>query len=1124
MRRENMRITKEKRVVALLLAIVLCILSFVQYTFAEDFNESISQENVATRTTGTQVNSETDNEISNNVDIYSNSIPVAVDEGTQETQTNKRYSVLVLDTSSTSSFEDKDGNVFYVADTALDYVKTAAKKFIKDVQKANGTNYVAIVEYKYNYANIVQNFSTDQEQLVQSIDSLTANSTRKSISYGLRSAENLIESINEENVSKNIVLFTTGMTNEGDYTYEGHYNEDTVGSEWYRTDNKVKLYAYANTAYDDAERIKEKAKIYTVGLFQTMEDIPAEGRDVAQFFYLLTHDLATSDAYFYDVDDPNKLDFVFGEIADKVTIQGVKFNYASGSAKDYEDICYYSDTYFDNPSLGEKRYDQYNTNLSTASLCMALSAFGSNIGGKQDYTYKYRNVKKLMGDLGFDKETFYHNDWFEQKPQTDSIGVAISQKKINSNNKDYTLIAVAVRGGGYESEWAGNFTVGRDGQHYGFSIAKDQVIDSLKQYLHDNNISGDIKLWITGYSRAAATSNLVAGTIDDMIDEGTKLKDDVLLEKQNLFAYCFETPMGALNEDVVNEKNYYNIYNIINRNDPVPMVAMKTLGFRRYGSDFYLPDKATDGRDYLAKLRSMLYYYNNSDSKEEIGNYNVDDFKKKKILNLSFLYSGMFLIVDDVFDNSSQGVFLDSTITKLTKEMIGTRDSYVTNLQNGIRIIFSSLYGEIAPNDTETRLNLALDLFIDKLLSPEYLKEIMLYALNPASDTNVHQLIENLMIDSLNESGINYYSVDGVHDFVFEVIKLIGGFSILHPNSTVTLIGNLKRIGSAHYPELCLSWLKSQDRNYTANPIVSDGNGIYRIIHINCPIDVEIYDEDGNICGKIIDNTPQEFENGSVITSFTDEGEKIVCLPANASYSLKMTATDSGAMDISLNEFSSSFGDITRLINYLNINIEKHNYYLLNIPSLSKDELTNESKGSITQYDLKDQNDNEITPDKDVVGDEAANSYYYVEVKAEQEQYGTAFGSGIQYDGSYVQLSAAAQNGYIFDGWFEDNICISTDINYRFRPTKDTTIIAKFKESSDDSKNESSNKEDLNNNQSSNNSSIKSNMNKSNTNDKKSTIAANTGDFCNTHKYIIMLVLTSILFISLFLKKNSKKQ
>ena len=51
-----------------------------------------------------------------------------------------------------------------------------------------------------------------------------------------------------------------------------------------------------------------------------------------------------------------------------------------------------------------------------------------------------------------------------------------------------------------------------------------------------------------------------------------------------------------------------------------------------------------------------------------------------------------------------------------------------------------------------------------------------------------------------------------------------------------------------------------------------------------------------------------------------------------------------------------------------------------------------------------------------------------------------------------------------------------------------------------------------------------SNMNKSNTNDKKSTIAANTGDFCNTHKYIIMLVLTSILFISLFLKKNSKKQ
>ena len=35
-------------------------------------------------------------------------------------------------------------------------------------------------------------------------------------------------------------------------------------------------------------------------------------------------------------------------------------------------------------------------------------------------------------------------------------------------------MAVAVRGGGYESEWAGNFTLGKSGQHYGFAQAKNK--------------------------------------------------------------------------------------------------------------------------------------------------------------------------------------------------------------------------------------------------------------------------------------------------------------------------------------------------------------------------------------------------------------------------------------------------------------------------------------------------------------------------------------------------------------------------------------------------------------------------------------------------------------------------
>lgn len=75
--------------------------------------------------------------------------------------TTERYTVLVLDTSASSDFLDSSGNVFYTADTAIDYVKASAKKFIEAVQAADGTNYVAVVEYKGTEANIVSPFSSD---------------------------------------------------------------------------------------------------------------------------------------------------------------------------------------------------------------------------------------------------------------------------------------------------------------------------------------------------------------------------------------------------------------------------------------------------------------------------------------------------------------------------------------------------------------------------------------------------------------------------------------------------------------------------------------------------------------------------------------------------------------------------------------------------------------------------------------------------------------------------------------------------------------------------------------------------------------------------------------------------
>lgn len=148
------------------------------------------------------------------------------------TKTNgkARYNVLVLDTSASADFVDSSGNVFYTADTAIEYVKVSANKFIEGVQDADGENYVAIVEYKGGKASTVYPFSKDYEVLNSAIDSLYASGTTRNVASGLQLADTLINEIDDPEALKNVVLFTTGMTNDGEYNYDGHYNEETIGS------------------------------------------------------------------------------------------------------------------------------------------------------------------------------------------------------------------------------------------------------------------------------------------------------------------------------------------------------------------------------------------------------------------------------------------------------------------------------------------------------------------------------------------------------------------------------------------------------------------------------------------------------------------------------------------------------------------------------------------------------------------------------------------------------------------------------------------------------------------------------------------------------------------------------
>lgn len=243
-----------------------------------------------------------------------------------------RYMVLLLDTSSKDKYYVGD-TLIYTADAAVEDTKKAAQKFINDLEKANGTNYVAIIDCSGDddEAEIVMPFSADVQKMSSAINNITSKTSAVDLAGGLKLADTLLSEVTSEEVLSNVILFTTGRTSIGEYTYEGKYGTSSPGSGWYNynKDTEVYLYAYANAAYNAAEKLKEQATIYTVGLFQGLENMPSKGKDLVSFFKLVAKDLASSSECFFDVDDPNELEFTFGNIAD--TINGNKVIRLSGS-------------------------------------------------------------------------------------------------------------------------------------------------------------------------------------------------------------------------------------------------------------------------------------------------------------------------------------------------------------------------------------------------------------------------------------------------------------------------------------------------------------------------------------------------------------------------------------------------------------------------------------------------------------------------------------------------------------------------------------------------------------------------------------------------------------------------
>ena len=100
------------------------------------------------------------------------------------------------------------------------------------------------------------------------------------------------------------------------------------------------------------------------------------------------------------------------------------------------------------------------------------------------------------------------------------------------------------------------------------------------------------------------------------------------------------------------------------------------------------------------------------------------------------------------------------------------------------------------------------------------------------------------------------------------------------------------------------------------------------LISVKCPVDVTVYDNDGNICGMVRNNVV-DTSYGDVFISVVGDQKNIYLIGDD--YTFTMSGTDSGTMDYVVTEFDES-GTKTREITYENIKLSDGCKYYSYVP------------------------------------------------------------------------------------------------------------------------------------------------------------------------------------------------
>ena len=357
-------------------------------------------------------------------------------------------------------------------------------------------------------------------------------------------------------------------------------------------------------------------------------------------------------------------------------------NTSGGDKKTAKYIYDYDENCFFTPST------TYQHGLTKMSIRGAVAGYGV----MDDPHSIDTNIKYLMAGTDKNSLEFTNYESSYPDPKTNTIGYAISSKNIkNSAGKTASLLMVTVRGGGYMDEWGGNFNLGTKDEHQGFNEAALQVRDGIKKYVekYKDKLPYELKVWISGYSRGAATTNRVAKMLDDGAVEG--------LTRDNIYAFCFECPQNTTKtQSYVESDKYKNIVSIVNSVDLVPKVAMSGFEFKRYGTVYQLPNIRALADYGIARAKMVKCYTDLITYNKLALGARMYDWTEKEVKNL---YLPMQAVVYLTKEGLAQASMMDKLMDDLCDVAVN-RENYYMRLQANMISGMAGVLGKNSGLDT----------------------------------------------------------------------------------------------------------------------------------------------------------------------------------------------------------------------------------------------------------------------------------------------------------------------------------------------------------------------------------------------------------------------------------------